>query len=413
MKLLRFVAVLTVTLIGLTTQAQTTTTPAPAATTTTPQTTTKHWYEKISLRGYAQFRYNRLAESNENYKCDQCDRSIGKGQGFSFRRARLVFSGNASERVFTYLQFDFASDASATSKHFLQVRDAYFDYALSKDKLYRVRVGQSKVPFGFENLQSSSNRLPLDRNDALNSAVPNERDLGVQFMITPKAIREIHKFVIDEGLKGAGDYGMLNISVMNGQTANKPELNNGVHFVGRFTYPFKVKGQIIEPGIQGYSGKYTIDPSVITPKSATSKVAYVPSYTDQRFAGTIMLYPQPFGVLAEYNVGKTPQFNPTADSIETKDLKGGHITVMYRKKVKGHTLIPFVRYHWFEGAKKVETDARAHQITETNAGIEWQIGKNLEITAEYMIGHRKYQDFKTRAYDEKGSLLRLQAQFSF
>jgi hypothetical protein len=44
-------------------------------------------------------------------------------------------------------------------------------------KEFRVRVGQSKVPF-FENLQSSQNRLTLDRNDALNSAVANERDLA-------------------------------------------------------------------------------------------------------------------------------------------------------------------------------------------------------------------------------------------
>jgi hypothetical protein len=42
-------------------------------------------------------------------------------------------------------------------------------------KEYRVRIGQSKVPYGFENLQSSQNRLSLDRNDALNSAVVNER----------------------------------------------------------------------------------------------------------------------------------------------------------------------------------------------------------------------------------------------
>ena len=38
------------------------------------------------------------------------------------------------------------------NKHFLQVRDAYFDLALDKKKSYRIRFGQSKVPFGFENL---------------------------------------------------------------------------------------------------------------------------------------------------------------------------------------------------------------------------------------------------------------------
>lgn len=62
----------------------------------------------------------------------------------------------------------------------LQLRDAYFDVFLDSLHTYRLRVGQSKVPFGYENLQSSSNRLPMERAEALNNAsVPGERDLGV------------------------------------------------------------------------------------------------------------------------------------------------------------------------------------------------------------------------------------------
>jgi hypothetical protein len=53
---------------------------------------------------------------------------------------------------------------------------------LMPKKEYRVRVGQSKVPLVLKT-QSSQNRLTLDRNDALNSAVANERDLGAFFYI--------------------------------------------------------------------------------------------------------------------------------------------------------------------------------------------------------------------------------------
>ncbi|MEZ5949741.1 MAG: porin [Planctomycetaceae bacterium] len=60
-----------------------------------------------------------------------------------------------------------------------QIRDLYSDLYLDDDKVNRFRVGQSKVPHGWENLQSSQNRLPLDRDDGFNSAVKNERDLGV------------------------------------------------------------------------------------------------------------------------------------------------------------------------------------------------------------------------------------------
>jgi hypothetical protein len=36
------------------------------------------WYERLSLRGYTQVRYNRLLETNPDLTCAQCDRSIGR-----------------------------------------------------------------------------------------------------------------------------------------------------------------------------------------------------------------------------------------------------------------------------------------------------------------------------------------------
>ena len=45
------------------------------------------WYDRLSIRGYAQFRYNRLLETNEQLQCPTCDRSIGDNGG-SFCAAR-------------------------------------------------------------------------------------------------------------------------------------------------------------------------------------------------------------------------------------------------------------------------------------------------------------------------------------
>jgi len=166
---------------------------------------TKQWYESLQLRGYMQVRYNRILETNPLLKCDQCDKSWGDNGGVFIRRARLIFSGQVSERVYLYFQPDFASSPSSTANNFAQLRDAYMDLGLNADNTYRLRVGQSKVPFGFENMQSSQNRLPLDRNDALNSAVSNERDLGVNFYWAPKRIRKLYSSLVSEGLKGSGD----------------------------------------------------------------------------------------------------------------------------------------------------------------------------------------------------------------
>src|SRR5690606_27063174 len=117
---------------------------------------------------------------------------------------------------------DFASSPGGGAMNFVQIRDAYFDVGLDKKNEFRFRIGQSKVPFGFENLQSSQNRLPLDRNDALNSAVSNERDIGVFFYWAPEKIRKRFSMLVREGYKGTGDYGVFGLGVYNGQTANRP-----------------------------------------------------------------------------------------------------------------------------------------------------------------------------------------------
>ncbi len=369
-----------------------------------------NWYDKISLRGYTQVRYNRLLETNPDLRCESCDRSWGDNGGFFIRRLRLIFSGDIGEHLYFYIQPDFASSASSTGLHFGQIRDAYFDVSIDKKKEFRFRVGQSKVPYGFENMQSSQNRLPLDRSDALNSAVPNERDLGVNFYYAPAKVRELYRDLISKGLKGSGDYGVVGFGIYNGQVANKPELNNNLHVVGRVTYPFQMGSQIIEPGIQGYTGKYTLAKDQL---SSGVKVNKDLTYADQRVAASLCLYPKPFGVLAEYNIGRSPQFNPETDSIETKSLTGGFVTFCYKWDINKQTILPFARIQYYDGAKKAELDARAHVVTELEAGIEYQPFKYMEIVAAYVISNRNTSDFVKQNNEQQGRLLRIQAQFNF
>jgi phosphate-selective porin len=371
---------------------------------------TKQWYESLQLRGYMQVRYNRILETNPLLKCDQCDKSWGDNGGVFIRRARLIFSGQVSERVYLYFQPDFASSPSSTANNFAQLRDAYMDLGLNADNTYRLRVGQSKVPFGFENMQSSQNRLPLDRNDALNSAVSNERDLGVNFYWAPKRIRKLYSSLVSEGLKGSGDYGVFGIGVYNGQTANKPEANNNLHTVIRVSYPFSIDNQIIEAGIQGYTGKYVMGADQL---STGVKLKKDKSYDDARAAASFVLYPKPFGIQAEYNIGKGPEFNKLTDSIESKSLKGGYITASYKTSVNKQVLIPFTRFQYYKGGKKHELDARSYEVKEFEIGLEWQPNKNFELVTMYTISSRRFEDFKNQDNLQKGSLLRIQAQINF
>ena len=278
---------------------------------------TTKWYDKIQLRGYAQVRYNGLLQTNEDLECEQCDKSWGGDNDFFIRRMRLIFYGQLSPRVYFYVQPDFASSSSTTALHFGQLRDAYFDVGIDKKSQFRFRIGQSKVPYGFENMQSSQNRLPLDRADALNSAVSNERDLGLFFYWAPTSKRKLFSTLVSSGLKGSGDYGVFGVGVYNGQTANRPELNPNKHIVTRISYPFEIKKQIVEAGIQAYTGKVTLVSTSSGVNYATDKL-----YDDKRVAGTVVLYPKPFGILAEYTIGRGPQFDKTLDSITTQRLHG-------------------------------------------------------------------------------------------
>jgi hypothetical protein len=370
----------------------------------------KHWYDIISIRGYAQLRYNRLLETNPNLKCEQCDKSIGENGGFSFRRIRLVFSGNVNEHLYFYIQPDMANVASGNNTHFFQLRDAYFDYAFDKDKTLRLRFGQSKIPFGFENMQSSQNRLTLDRSDAINSATPNERELGVFLYWANKEKRALFKRLVDEGLKGSGDYGIFGIGIYNGSGTNKIENNNNLYTVARITYPFELKSQIIEPGIQAYTGKYKITADQM---SQGYDIQHTAEFIDQRIGATIVLYPKPLGVMAEYNIGKTPRFNTTKDTIESTTLHGLNITLSYLQRIKKCTFIPFIRYNYYNGGKKQELDARSYIVKDLEAGIEWQINKSLECTVEYQWSDRQFLDHIKQNNHQKGGFLRIQTQFNF
>ena len=370
----------------------------------------KKWYESISIRGYMQVRYNRLAETNPDLNCEQCDKSWGKNGGIFVRRMRVIIYGQISKQVYIYIQPDIASSPSSDKLHFAQLRDAYMDIGLDKNNEFRLRLGQSKVPFGFENMQSSQNRLPLDRNDALNSSVSNERDMGVFFYWAPKKTRKIFSELVSKGLKGSGDYGVFAFGVYNGQTANNPELNDELHMVARLSYPITIGSQIIEPGIQAYQGKFVLSKSNL---SAGVKYKSDLNYNDKRAAASFILYPKPFGIQAEYNTGIGPEFNKTTDSIEHRKLEGGYITLNYMLNYKKHIFFPFFRAQYYDGGKKHEKDARSYRVKEYESGIEWQPNKNFELVVMYTISERRFEDYAKQNNLQKGRLIRIQAQVNF
>jgi hypothetical protein len=369
---------------------------------------TEKWYEKISIRGYTQLRYNSVTDNkklNSPY-----DSSIGNNKGFILRRARLTLSGDLNDWVSLYFQTDFAATAGTGNNNFAQLRDLYADIFLmpSKEsrKELRLRAGQSKVPYGFETLQSSQQRLALDRTDGINTGAPNERDIGFFLYYTPTETRKIFRRLIDNGLKGSGDYGMLGIGVYNGQGTNVSEANDNKHVVLHATYPFELPyGQIVQVGADAYSG-------IVNVTTAPGTGVTVPlgnvNIRDERIGAHFVLYPQPFGIQAEWNWGRGPELNAARTAVQETSLQGGYVQAMY----KWDDVMPYIRWQQYDGGRKNVTNSPSNVVEETELGVEYQFNKALELTVAYAFAKRT-DNVNAPYLTQTGEIARFQLQWNY
>lgn len=377
----------------------------------------KAWYDKLSLRGYIQMRYNQGLDDGAKDLKSPGDRFIGRDQGFGIRRARVVISGDVSDKMSIYIQPDLASTPSGSSTtHFAQLRDAYADLWLNKEKTWRIRAGQSKIPYGWEDLQSSQNRLALDRADALNSGVRDERDLGVFAYWSPAVAKERFSYLQKSGLKGSGDYGMFGIGVYNGQGANRPDRNDQLHTVVHFSYPFKfANGQYLEVGADAYTGRYVVSTGAATINGATFTPrvdAPEEGSVDRRVAAHVVYFPQPFGFQAEWTVGKGPELDVARRIIRTKSLRGGYAQVMYKFDGEFGSLMPYTKWQTYRGASKFDTNAPKMKVDELEAGVEWQPSSAVELAVAF--ANMRRTDVSAAPYAmAKGKLLRVQLQVNY
>ena len=375
------------------------------------------WYKKLSIGGYMQFRLN--AKSNADMKCAQCDATYGGQQGFLIRRMRMKISGFIHPKMYFYFQTDFASDG----KNLGQLRDAYFDVYTNRENTLWFRFGQSKVLYGFDNMQSSQNRIPLDRSDPINSAIKNERDLMLSVYYAPKKRKQYYEELLRKGLKGSGNYGVISAGLYNGQTANSviPEDNHSMHGVVHFSMPFKtVKGQYWETSLHGYYGQYQtaeVTEGVTAKNQWNDNGGWISAkgafFEDARVATSFMYYPQPFGFQLEYNVGTGPEYEWETNSIANKFLHGGYVMFIGNLKVGESKIYPFTRVQYYKGGKKFELDARKYDMAELEIGTEWSPFYPFEVQVTYAYAKRYYSDGANPVNNQTGHLLRFQFQVNY
>jgi hypothetical protein len=134
--------------------------------------------KKLKFSGYVQGRYEWHDDAGAGVSNDTARAPRGTNR-FLVRRARLkaTYQGRLSEYV---LQIDAVPEGVA-------LRDAEASLFLDENVIpsatpfeLRFTVGQFKVPFGFELLQSSSDREMPERSAMIRTLFPGERDRGAR-----------------------------------------------------------------------------------------------------------------------------------------------------------------------------------------------------------------------------------------
>jgi hypothetical protein len=377
---------------------------AAASSALNKDTLKQEWFGKMSIRGYVQTRYTHVFGSGADGNGRQAlhsptEPNVSERDTIFMRRARMIFSGDVHDHLYLYAQLDWqagvATGYNEAAASGLQTRDMYGDISLDHDKEHRIRIGVSKVPYGFVNLQSSQNRLSIERPEALNSAVEGERDLGLYYMWADKTARARFRELVQLGLKGSGDYGVFTVGAYNGQGLNKYDANRAPHVAARIAYPFKLdSGQFFEVGLSGYDGKFVLNTgtsnSALTGNFATN-AKNATQYVDRRVAANFVWYPQPFGMEAEWTFGEGPEQGVRYDSvgggtatnrITIENLHGGYVLFNYKADTDIGTIIPFTRWSYFDGARKF-AEARTQNVNELDLGVEYQPWPSFEVALLY------------------------------
>jgi hypothetical protein len=181
---------------------------------------------------------------------------------------------------------------------------------------------------------------------------------------------------------------------------------------GMATWPFELDalgpifaGQVVEVGASAYRNRFQ-------PEIRAGGVSAA-AFDDRRVGLHAILYPQPFGLQAEWNWGRGPEFDPLSRLIETKPLSGGYVQAMFKvDRSPVGPFMPYARLQTYDGGWKVATNAPRLDTDEVEIGVEFQPVKALEITLAYARMKRREAD-ERRLGRAEGHLFRGQLQVNY
>ena len=204
----------------------------------------KTWINNVKLSGYGMVQYQ--ASSNESTAADE--HGTDKSNSFNLRLARFSLDGRIMDDIYWKAQVQFNGNTTTLGSS-PRVVDLFAEW--QKYEFFKVKVGQFKRPFTYENpmhpidqgfMSYSQNISALAGfSDRAGGHASNGRDIGVQLQ--------------GDFLKNANGRNLLHyqVGVFNGQGINVADVDQQKDLIGGL-WVMPVKGMRL--GVFGWTGSY-------------------------------------------------------------------------------------------------------------------------------------------------------------
>ena len=345
------------------------------------------WLSNVKLSGYGmtQYQYNGQKDAESN--------------SFNIRMARISLEGRIAGDFYWKTQIQFNGN---TSTHGSSPRMVDLFAEGQKYEYFKVKIGQLKNPFTFENpmhpidqgfMGYSQNVSKLAGfSDRAGEHASNGRDIGLQFQ--------------GDFLKNANGRNLLHyqIGVFNGQGTNTKDVDQQKNVIGG-VWVMPVSGMRI--GAFGWTGSYArkgnwtetvADPTSSVSPDATKEITHtneVRSLNQNRYAFSFEYKKDGWTVRSEYIHSTGKAFAKSITNFNDANAKDCTINEKIGDKAQGVYGLVIAPLTQLPKNSRIDVKARYDmyqpngksnmQRTQYEAGLNFHIGKRISILTEYAL----------------------------
>lgn len=349
------------------------------------------WLSNVKLSGYGMTQYQYSGQKN------------AESNSFNIRMGRIALEGRIADDFYWKTQIQFNGNTSNLGSSPRMV-DLFAEW--QKFEYFKVKIGQFKNPFTFENpmhpidqgfMGYSQNVSKLAGfSDRAGEHASNGRDIGLQLQ--------------GDFLKNANGRNLLHyqIGVFNGQGTNTKDVDNQKNVIGG-VWVMPVSGMRI--GAFGWTGSYArkgnwtetvADPTSSVAPGATKEITHtneVRSLNQNRYAFSFEYKKDDWIVRSEYIHSTGKAFAKSLTSFNDANSKDCSLNEKIGDKAQGVYGLVIAPLAQLPKNSRIDVKARYDmyqpngksnmQKTQYEAGLNFHIGKRISILTEYALVNDK------------------------